>query len=119
MPVDAAWATVIIAGAVAVCTGGAWFGRRMWHLLAGTTRFLDEYFGTDPHAGDPGRPGVTARLAELEEHMRTLIAETRPNGGTSLRDIVNRTASDVMQIKEEQGNQRAQLEALRTRGQAT
>lgn len=116
MRVDPAWATVAIAGAVAVCTGGAWLGRRLWRLLSGTTRFLDEYFGTEPHAGGPGQPGVAARLAELEKHMRQLLAETRPNGGTSLRDIVNRTATDVMQIKDEQGKQRAQLEALRGRG---
>ena len=50
-----------------------------------------------------------ARLAEHEKLLGKLIAETEPNGGNSLRDVVARTAADVAGIKDEQARLRAQI----------
>lgn len=52
------------------------FFRKMVHLF-------DEILGRDGVAGSAPTPGISARIAEIEAHLR-------PNGGTSLRDQINR-----------------------------
>ncbi len=53
-----------------------------------------------------------ARLRALEDGLAKVLQETRPNGGTSLRDVVARTAADVSEIKHEQTLMRARMEVL-------
>lgn len=106
----AGWVAAVAAGATA---GGAfviWLTRLLWHTLQRTIRFLDEFFGEAARDGMPARPGVIARLAALEAGQRSIVAETRPNGGTSLRDVVHRTAADVAVIKDRQAEMKAQIQ---------
>jgi hypothetical protein len=53
-----------------------------------------------------------ARLDRVETALAHVLAETRPNGGDSLRDVVARTALDVAEIKAEQAGVRARLELM-------
>jgi hypothetical protein len=51
-----------------------------------------------------------ARLASAEEALARVVAETTPNGGRSLRDVVARTAADVADIKQDQASMRRRIE---------
>lgn len=64
--------TIII---IAVRKVGGFF-RRMVHLF-------DEMLGTESRDGLPASPGLSARIGAIE-------AELRPNGGSSIRDSLNR-----------------------------
>ncbi len=107
----AAWVASITAVTVAVVAAAGWGANWAWRLLRGTHEFLIEWGGTPAHSGLDATPGVMARLAEHEKILGKLLAETQPNGGSSLRDVVARTAFDVAGIKDEQGRLRAQIEA--------
>jgi len=111
---DPAWITAIVALAVAVTGCIAWAGRWSWRLLRGTARFLDDYFGEPEHNGLCARPGVMARLGSVEDLLAKVVAETTPNGGGNLRDVVRRIAADVADIKNEQMNMRARMELFET-----
>ena len=105
-----AWVAAITAITVAAVTGAAWAARWLWRIAMRTSHFLDDYFGRPEGGGLPPRLGVMARLAQHEELLHELVAETQPNGGNSLRDVVARTAADVAGIKEEQERLRKQIE---------
>jgi hypothetical protein len=51
--------------------------------------------------GRAATPGVIARLEQLESGLRTVKAEVKPNGGKSLKDVVNR-----IETRLEEGNQK-------------
>lgn len=109
---DPAWLTALVALVVAVFGGLAWAGRWAWRILRRVTHFLDDYAGRPAEDGLPARPGFMARLASAEESLAHVVAETSPNHGTSLRDMVMRTAQDVADIKTEQAAVRDRLELL-------
>ena len=52
--------------------------------------FLDDYFGEEERPGFPGRPGMQERLRHMEEEMKTISYEMKPNSGTSIKDAINR-----------------------------
>lgn len=52
--------------------------------------FFDDWFGTPPREGVPARPGVMRRLEVLEAHGAKTAAEVTNNGGSSLKDSVDR-----------------------------
>ena len=108
MNLDPAWigATAAAVGAVLAAKPLRW----AWRLLSGTHEFLADWGGRLEHNGLPATPGVMARLAEHEKLLGKLVAETQPNGGSSLRDVVARTAADVADVKEEQARLRTQIE---------
>lgn len=108
--VSPAWVASATALAVAVCTLAAWFLRSVWHIMRRTAHFLDEYFGEPTHDGLPAQPGVMARLGALEQMAARVVAETTPNGGKSLRDVIGRIESDVTLIKTDQGEMRRRME---------
>jgi hypothetical protein len=110
--VSAAWLAAITTAIVAGMTGAAWVAHRAWRLMRGTARFLDEWGGEVAHNGAEVRPGVMARLKALEDLLAKVAQETRPNGGSSMRDVVARTAADVADIKHEQAAMRARMELL-------
>lgn len=107
---SAAWITALSSLVVAMIALLGWCGRMVWRITARTTRFLDDYFGEPARAGQPARLGVMARLEALEHTLAEVRAETKPNGGTSLRDVVHRTADDVARVKTDVGELRRRVE---------
>lgn len=96
---DPGWITAAIALAGAVIASAAWAGRWTWRIARRIGHFLDDYGGQPARDGLPARPGLMARITSLEDSMAHLVAETRPNGGNSLRDLVGRTAQDVVDMR--------------------
>jgi hypothetical protein len=75
-----------------------------YQLIQGTHDFITEW------------PRMREAITELREEVADIKAETRPNGGSSMRDVVARTAEDVSDIKHRQaliGERIEQLESLR------
>ena len=105
-----AWVAALTGVTVAAVGALGWAGRWAWRLLRGTARFLDEWGGQAAHSGLDATPGIAARLTALEKLAAKLVHETQPNDGNSLRDLVFRTATDVAEIKDEQGRLREQIE---------
>ena len=105
-----AWLATITGVAVAAAGFVGWGVRWLWRIFQRTSHFLDDYFGQPARDGLPARPGVMARLGRHENLLHELIAETQPNGGSSLRDVVTSTAADVAAIKDEQARLREQIE---------
>lgn len=73
-------------------------GRPAVHVVRMLREFLEDWRGEPSRSGVPARPGVMARLAELERRT----AELRPNGGTSIADAVRRIDSRVERIERQQ-----------------
>ena len=96
---NAAWITALSSLVVAVIALLGLLTRWAWRIASRTTRFLDDFFGEPSRDGFPGRLGVMARLQALERTLAEVRAETKPNGGTSMRDVVHRTARDVTEVK--------------------
>jgi hypothetical protein len=86
----------------------------MWRILKRTTHFLDDFFGEPARDGVPAKPGVMARLGSVEDALGQVLAETRPDHGHSLRDVVHRTAEDVAEIRVAQTSMRTRMELLET-----
>ena len=97
---DPSWITAITALSVAAVGLGVWAARWAVRLLIGTHDFLTDW------------PKVKEDIAGLKQQVEEIKAETRPNGGNSLRDVVHRTAGDVADIKAEQAAVHVRLEAF-------
>jgi hypothetical protein len=106
---DAAWLAAGTALAVAVAGFTAWAARYLWKILRRVVHFLDDYSGQPARDGMPGTPGFMARLGSVEGLAARIAAEMHPNGGLSLRDVVDRTSSDVVQL-------RTQVESIQRKG---
>ena len=52
--------------------------------------FLDDYFGEEERPGFQGRPGMQERMRIIEQELRHISYEMRPNSGTSIKDAINR-----------------------------
>lgn len=98
---NAAWVTA--ATALAAAVGGLllWSGRWAWRILSGLRDFLGDWGGQPPRPGVEARPGVMSRLQAVESKLARVLAETQPNHGHSLRDVVHRTADDVADVKDQ------------------
>lgn len=74
-------------GVVVMLTGVAaaarYIGRPMRKLLQQNNEFREDWYGESARPGIDPRPGVMERLKGIE-------GELRPNGGSTLRDAVNR-----------------------------
>ena len=82
-------------------------------MLRRVGHFLDDYQGQPSRDGRPATPGFMGRLGSVEEMVAKVLQETTTNGGQSLRDVVQKTAADVADIKDEQGRVRSDLAKLR------
>jgi hypothetical protein len=94
-------AAAVWCGAVVALSGGAallWrisrAARRLAHRI---DEFADDWQGTEPRPGVPGRSGVMARLDAIERQGAATAArveriehELHPNSGSSLRDALDR-----------------------------
>lgn len=98
MHLSPAWIAALTPIVLAALGFAAWLLRWAIRLLIGTHEFLVEW------------PKVRADVAELRTEVAEIKAETRPNGGTTLRDVVHQTAVDVTHIKDEQARLRVQVE---------
>lgn len=112
---SAAWLTAFVALAVAVFGLLGWVARYGWRVTRRTMRFLDDWQGETAREGLPAVPGVMARLKSVEGLVASISAEMHPNGGSSLRDVVHKTAADVADVKAEQAAVRTRLEAFGAR----
>ena len=107
---SAAWLTALSALAAAI--GGVlwWLLRQAWHLLSRTMRFLDDWAGEPARPGVEARPGVMERLRAVEVKLAQVLAETRPNHGHSMRDVMHAVRNDVSEIKADQAAMRGRIE---------
>ena len=112
---SAAWLTAFVALAVAVFGLLGWVARYGWRVTRRTMRFLDDWQGETAREGLAAVPGVMARLKSVEGLVASISAEMHPNGGSSLRDVVHKTAADVADVKAEQAAVRTRLEAFGAR----
>lgn len=108
------WVAALTALVVAVFTAAAWLAARAWRILRRVVHFLDDFGGEPARDGLPARPGLMARMTAVEDGLTHVVAETSPNHGQSLRDIVVRTAADVAGVKQEQSALRARVELFET-----
>lgn len=120
--VSAAWLTALSSLGLVVLAVLGWVTRHTWRFGSRAMQFLDDWAGHPPRPGVEARPGVMARLqavedaaARAEAAASQVLAETKPNHGHSLRDVVHRTANDVADVKAEQAAMRAEQQAMRKR----
>ena len=108
---DPGWISAFTALALAVFGCLGWMTRGTWRIIRKIGHFLDAWNGEPPHDGLPAKPGFMARLASVEESLEQVRAETQPNHGKSLRDVVHRTAEDVAAIKRDQAAIRSWMDS--------
>jgi hypothetical protein len=94
-------------GLVAVAAAGALVVRAVRGVLRGARRLdelVEDWRGTPARPGVPARPGMLERMTAIEARTACMAeclddvgarvsrieSEVRPNGGSSLRDAVNR-----------------------------
>ncbi|MCG5220255.1 hypothetical protein [Streptosporangium sp. KLBMP 9127] len=82
-----------VCGALVVLAGGTVVAVK---ILRGMKRFGDF---VDDWQGEPARRGVPARLGVMER-LERIEAQLKPNGGTSLRDAVNRVEKTTARLDE-------------------
>jgi hypothetical protein len=98
--------------AVAVFTLLGWAIRMAWRTARSIWRFLDDYHGQPARDGLPARPGFIARLTRLETMVSAVVEETKPNGGSSMHDVVHQTASDVLRLRKDVIGLKKQVEGM-------
>lgn len=59
-------------------------------LIKRFIHFLDDYFGEEQRPGFNGRPGMQERMSIIEEELKHISYEMKPNSGTSIKDAINR-----------------------------
>ena len=86
------WIVLIGAARTAVTV----IGHKFWKLFGTWFKFIEDWYGTED------KPGITQRLNEGQEHfnkidieLATIKAELFNNGGSSLRDSIDRIEQAV------------------------
>ena len=86
----------IIGGVATALASIGFILHKMYHFIQSMTRFTDDWYGTEEF------PGVVERLAQgnarfdkLEQEIGTIKAELFTNGGSSVRDAINRIEEAV------------------------
>jgi hypothetical protein len=95
----------LFAGQITLIGGGIAFAFgvlfSLWKFSIGWNDFMRDWKGDNHDDGRAKIPGVIARLEKLENGLHTVKLEVRPNGGKSIKDVVNR-----IETRLEEGNQR-------------
>jgi len=82
-----------LAGIGAGLTAGGWIMSKAWRGWRKIGHFIDDM------AGEPARPGVAARPS-LVERIAAIETEVKPNGGGSMRDVVNRIERRLTELEQ-------------------
>ena len=96
MHLDPAWVAAIVSVLALILAAKPL--RWGFRLLIGTHEFLVDW------------PKMKADITGLREEVAAIKAETRPNGGSSMRDVVHRIAEDVADVKDEQARLRTHID---------
>jgi hypothetical protein len=86
-------ATVTAIGVIAVGI------RKATVLVKRFIHFLDDYFGEEERQGFAGRPGMQERMLIIEEELKCVSYEMRPNSGTSIKDAIARIEKRLEQLE--------------------
>ena len=62
--------------------------------------FLDDYFGEEERPGFEGRPGMQERMLIIEQELKCVSYEMRPNSGTSIKDAIGRIEKRLDQLEQ-------------------
>ena len=112
-------ATAILAGQITLISGGLAFvfGTlfALWKFSITWNDFLRDWKGDSYTDGRTPTPGVIARLEKLENGLYEVRSEVSPNGGKSIKDVVNR-----IETRLEEGNEKFDsLDSRMTRVEGT
>ena len=95
----------LLAGQITLIGGGIAFAFgvlfSIWKFSIAWNDFMRDWKGDSHNDGRAATPGVIARLEKLEVGLRTVKAEVKPNGGKSIKDVVNR-----IETRLEEGNEK-------------
>jgi len=91
---------IIIGGAATALASIGFILHKLYHFVQSMTRFMDDWYGTEEY------PGVVERLAHgnarfdnIEKEIGIVKAELFNNGGSSLRDSIDRIEKAVTKDK--------------------
>jgi len=91
---------LIIGGAAAALASIGFILHKLYNFVQSMTRFMDDWYGTEEY------PGVVERLAHgnarfdnIEKEISIVKAELFNNGGSSLRDSIDRIEKAVTKDK--------------------
>lgn len=62
--------------------------------------FLDDYFGEEERPGFYGRPGMQERMRIIEEELKHIAYEMKPNSGSSIKDAINRIEKRLEKLEQ-------------------
>lgn len=92
----------IAGGAIALSTLGAFAITRFKRIGKRMDEFMEDWHGSPARPGVASRPGVMERLShqdvalgEIRDRVVAVEGEMRTNGGSSLRDAVNRIEGTI------------------------
>lgn len=92
----------IAAAGVAFVTGALALARSAWRGIRRIMHVVDDLAGSPAREGVHARPGIMARMTNLEDkfdsiqpQVETIHHEVLPNGGDSLRDEVTRNTDGI------------------------
>lgn len=95
----------LIGGSIAFVIGVVY---SLWKFSITWNDFIRDWKGDNHDDGRARTPGVIARLEKLENGLYQVRSEVSPNGGKSIKDVVNR-----IETRLEEGNEK--FDSLDTR----
>lgn len=87
---DAQQTLITIAASITAITAIVVGLRKVSVLTKRFIHFLDDYFGEEARPGFDGRPGMQERMRIIEEELKCVAYEMKPNSGSSIKDAINR-----------------------------
>jgi hypothetical protein len=93
-----------VGGALALIGGVVAFVRKALPLIRRIGHFVDDWFGEDGRAGAARTPGVLDRLKAIEGRLSAVEGQFTTNGGSTMRDAVNRVEQTVKEIQQQEGS---------------
>jgi hypothetical protein len=92
---------LMMLAATVTAIGVIWVGLyKATKLVKRFIHFLDDYFGEEERPGFDGRPGMQERMRIIEEELKCVSYEMRPNSGTSIKDAIGRIEKRLDQLEQ-------------------